>query len=436
MLDTGVDVPSVLNLVFFKPVKSKIKFVQMIGRGTRLCEGLIDGSDRTYFLIFDYCGNFEYFEQHADGADPVMSKSITQRLFDIKLDLLVELQKIEHQNNPVHKAYYDRLKPELYSRVLGIKANSTRISVREELAYVDKFCDTERWSAISILDAKEMQLHLSKLLDSDTDEDKKALAFDAKMFHIELSVLANGSIADATRSVGMVRKAARLLLDHATIDSVNEKAETLQILAGTDFWENPTIQDLEVFREEVRDLMKYLIREINPIDIDIVDESMDGEYTGDGLMDIRTYKEKVIDYLAAHTDNPTIQKIRNLEPINAEDLKELERILWEELGTKADYDNTTTIDNLAAFIRSIVGIEQDAINEKFGQFLNGNMFNAQQQEFIKSIIDYVRENGDIRIEDLLENAPFQSYDIVSVFGHHVPIVRAIVDIMHNSITAA
>jgi len=234
----------------------------------------------------------------------------------------------------------------------------------------------------------------------------------------------------------MVRKAARLLLDHATIDSVNEKAETLQILAGTDFWENPTIQDLEVFREEVRDLMKYLIREINPIDIDIVDESMDGEYTGDGLMDIRTYKEKVIDYLAAHTDNPTIQKIRNLEPINAEDLKELERILWEELGTKADYDNTTTIDNLAAFIRSIVGIEQDAINEKFGQFLNGNMFNAQQQEFIKSIIDYVRENGDIRIEDLLENAPFQSYDIVSVFGHHVPIVRAIVDIMHNSITAA
>lgn len=436
MLDTGVDVPSVLNLVFFKPVKSKIKFVQMIGRGTRLCEGLIDGKDKEYFLIFDYCGNFEYFEQNPNGIDTVVSKSISQRLFDAKLNLLVELQKIEHQTNPEHKAYYDKIKPELINKVLGVKANSARISVREELAYVDKFCDREHWQAISILDAREMQLHISKLIDSDIGEDKKALAFDVKMFNIELSVLANGNISEATRYVTMVRKSARILLDYATIDSVRAKADTLKILAGTDFWDSPKISDLEKYRDEVRDLMQYIRPQDEPVDIDTIDVILEGGYHGNGLMDIRTYKEKVIDYLAENTNNPTILKIRNLEPINADDLKELERVLWQELGTKDEYEDVTDIDNLAAFIRSIVGIEQDAINEKFGEFLSGNIFNSQQQEFVKSIIDYVRENGDIEAEDLIEKAPFDSYDIITMFGTQAQILRNIVDIMHNSITAA
>lgn len=436
MLDTGVDVPSVLNLVFFKPVKSKIKFVQMIGRGTRLCPNLIDGKDKDYFLIFDYCGNFEYFEQHPEGSDGVATKSISQRLFDAKLNLLVELQKYEHQSNPEHKAYYDKIKPELIEKVYGVKANSARISVREEMAYVDKFCDKERWKAISILDAKEMQMHISKLVDSDIGEDKKALAFDIKMFNIELSVLANGNIGGATRAVGLVRKSARVLLDYASIDSVMAKADTLKMLAGTDFWNNPTITELEKCREEIRDLLKYIVPKESPVDIDTPDDIFDGDYEGDGLFDIRTYREKVIDYLAENSNSPTIHKIRNLEPIDAADLRELERVLWEELGTKDEYEKISDIDNLAAFIRSIVGIEQDAINEKFGEFLSGNIFNSQQQEFVKSIIDYVRENGDIEIDDLIEKSPFDNYDIITMFGPQAHILRNIVDIMHNSITAA
>ena len=102
----------------------------------------------------------------------------------------------------------------------------------------------------------------------------------------------------------------------------------------------------------------------------------------------------------------------------------------------AEDEDITDIDNLAAFIRSIVGIEQDAINEKFGEFLNGNIFNSQQQEFVKSIIDYVRENGDININDLIEKSPFDNYDIITMFGPQAQILRNIVDIMHNSITAA
>lgn len=437
MLDTGIDVPSVLNLVFFKPVRSKIKFVQMIGRGTRLCPKLIDGRDKKYFLIFDYCGNFEYFGEHPEGASNKNGKSLTQRLFDLRLDILVELQKYEHQSNPMHKAYYEELKPQLYNKVVNIKQNgSFKIAVREEMAYVDKFADYERWMSLSILESKEMQIHLSKLIDSDLNQPKGSLSFDYKMFMAELSVLANGSICDANRQVSQIRKISRILLDTATIPAVIEKSETLKTLLSVEFWENPSIDKLEQYRSEVRELMQFLPSNHETADIDGGDEIIDTPYTGEGFIDIRTYREKVIDYLAEHTDNATIRKIHNLEPIDSDDVKELERILWNELGTVEDYKKSTDIDNLAVFIRSIVGIEQVVINEKFGEFLIGNKLNSQQQEFVKQIIDYVRENGDIKAEDLIEKSPFDSADILTLFGSDIAIITGIIATMHNSVIAA
>ncbi len=436
MLDTGIDVPSVLNLVFFKPIKSKIKFVQMIGRGTRLCPNLIDGKDKEYFIIFDYCSNFEYFDEHPDGATNNNGKSLTQRLFDVRLDILVELQKYEHQSNPSHKAYYDKLKPQLYSKITAVKENASRIAVRDKMMYVDKYCDYEKWNALSLLEKKEIQQHLSKLVDNDIDQSKGALAFDYQMLMVELSVLANGNISEAGRNVNRIRKTARLLLDTASISEVIKKAEILKTLVSAEFWESPTVDNLEKYRKEVRDLIQFIPPRSEPVEIDVFDDIIQLDYDGEGLIDIRTYKEKVIDYLAEHTDNPVIRKIQNLIPIDAEDVKELERILWHELGTVDEYKGSTDIDNLAVFIRSIVGIEQSVINEKFGEFLSGNILNSQQQEFVKAIIDYVRENGDIIADDLIEKAPFDSYDIVTLFNDNVPIIMNIVNAMHNSITAA
>ena len=436
MLDTGVDIPAVLNLVFFKPVRSKIKFVQMIGRGTRLCEGLIDGNDKTHFLIFDYCSNFEYFDKHPDGANNQNGKSLSQKLFDIRMNILVELQRYEHQSNPEHKEYYYELKQYLFSKVQEIKKNSARISVREEMAYVDKYIDYDRWAAISQLANKEIQLHLTKLIDNELDQKKGSLSFDLRMLDIELSVLAEGNIGKAIKSVETIRRVSNILLNEAaSITAVINQAATLQKLVSVEFWKNPKVKDLEEIREQVRELMQYLPPKVPPVEIDVEDETEDSGYDVSGLIDIRTYKEKVIDYLAENTDNATIRKIQNLEPINAEDVKELERILWAELGTREDYESATDIDNLAAFIRSIVGIEQSSINEKFGEYLSGNTLNSEQQEFLKAIIDYVRENGDIKTEDLIEKSPFDNYDIVTLFGSYVPILLNIVNTMHNSIVA-
>jgi len=174
-----------------------------------------------------------------------------------------------------------------------------------------------------------------------------------------------------------------------------------------------------------------------PIDVDISDEAEGSEFDGDGgIIDIRTYREKVIEYLVEHSDNAVLKKIQRLEKINYDDLKELERILWEELGTKEEYESSTDIDNLAAFVRSLIGLSQEAINEKFGDYLNGNVLNAQQQEFIRAIINYVRENGDIRKEDLLEKSPFDNYNIISLFGDNISSLLTIVGILHDSVNVA
>ena len=436
MLDTGIDVPSVLNLVFFKPVRSKIKFVQMIGRGTRLCEGLIDGKDKEHFLIFDYCGNFEFFDEHPDYTSASNGKSLSQRLFDVKLDIMCELQAYHYQSSPMHKSYYDTLKAELYSDVTNIKKKSSQIAVRQNMAYVDKYIDYDIWGAIAPVVKKEMQLHLSKLIASDVEEDVNSLRFDAHMLAIELSVLAGGGLNPVAKRIRIIRRVSQLILQNAgSQSSVQKAAEALEDLCGEAFWVDPQVDQLEKHRETVRELMKYLPPKAKPVIINTGDEILAKDNSPDFFIDIRTYKEKVIDYILEHSDNETIKKIKNIDPIDAADLKELERILWEELGTKEDYQNTTEITNLAAFIRSIVGVDQNAINDKFGAFLNDNVMNSQQQEFVKAIIDYVRENGDIEASDLIERSPFDNYDILTLFGTNIQFLTEIVNQIHGSIVA-
>ena len=136
-----------------------------------------------------------------------------------------------------------------------------------------------------------------------------------------------------------------------------------------------------------------------------------------------------------NSNSEVIRKIHNLEPLTNDDFQELERILWHELGTEDDYRNTTHIVNLAVFVRSLIGLSQEAVNEKFGQYLAGNMFNSRQQEYIKTIINYVRENGDMVVADLVNNEPFSNYDLHGLFGTNLPKVVSIVSLLHDAVTA-
>ena len=437
MLDTGVDIPEVLNLVFFKKVRSKIKFVQMIGRGTRLCENIYGpGRHKSGFLILDYCGNFEFFDVHPDGKEGKEEVTLSQRLFQLRLDMLFELQRLEYQQDEQLKAYYEEIKNALHSTVVTIKSHSNRIQVRDAMQYVDKYYDLSTWVSLSPVMVKEAKVHLSPLLDSGLSGDYLAIAFDARMYYIEHAILKTGEAKGVNEHIKAVRLIAQYLINEkASVPQVLEKANDLKKLITDAYWQDADVMELERMRKSVRDLMQFLKgRGRKKFDVDITDDITEDDYQpADTSIDIRTYREKVIDYLVEHSDSEVIQKIHNLEPINNEDLTELERILWHELGTKDDYSETTSIGNLAAFVRSLIGLSQEAVNEKFGEYLNGNVLNSQQQEFVWTVINYVRENGDIELSDMVNTDPFVNYDLSEIFGENLTTIIGVVKLLHERV---
>ncbi len=437
MLDTGVDIPAILNLVFFKKVRSKIKFVQMIGRGTRLCENVYGpGKHKSSFLIFDYCGNFEYFGQNPEGKPSKEVLTLTQRLFSVRLDMLYELQRLEYQQDDRLFAYYEAIKHELHEKVIKIKSHDCRIQVREEMQFVDKYYNLDTWISLSPVMVKEIKKHIVPLVDSGLEGDYLAVAFDIRMYYVENDLLRTETINNVGNHVKMLRVIAKYLLEKkASVPQVKSKASDLKLLLSEEFWAKPTVEELERLRSSLRELMQYL-RDAGrgKYVIDIPDYIDDSEYKPDDTsIDIRTYREKVIDYLVEHSDSPVIKKIYNIEPITNEDLQALETVLWHDLGSEDEYRETTNIENLAVFVRSLIGLSQEAVNEKFGEYLNGNTFNSQQQEFVLTIINYVRENGDIELGDIVNTEPFNNFDISEMFGVELEKVVGIVNLLHGSV---
>ncbi len=440
MLDTGVDIPAVLNLVFFKKVRSKIKFVQMIGRGTRLCENIYGpGRHKSEFYIFDYCANFEYFGNLPEGKPSQGNQlSLTQRLFTLQADILYGLQDIQYQEDEWFKGYYDKLKEELHRQIDVIKSHSNRIQVRAEMQYVDKFYDWENWTALTPVALQELRKHIVPLLDSGIQGHPLSLAFDCRMLHVALALVCSSDVKEAAKDVKKIREVANYLLtEKASIPQVLAKAADLKMIVGNNFWQSPSVPELERLRQSLRELMQFLQGEGRAqYDIDIIDTISDGPGVDGTAIDIRTYRQKVIDYLMENINSQVISKIYNLEPINEEDLLELERILWHELGSKEDYTKISDHENLAAFVRSLVGLNQNAVNEKFSEYLNDNTFNSMQQEYIRTIINYVRVNGDMVKSDVVNKEPFNNYDLMELFGARYQTVIQIVNKLHDPITVS
>lgn len=432
MLDTGIDVPDILNLVFFKRIYSKIKFVQMIGRGTRKSEDIFGNfKNKNLFYIFDFCDNFSFFEVNPEGRIINQGYSMTQKVFQLKLDLLFELQKLEHQSNDFHKVYYESIRQGLYQTVRNF--NRDRILVRENMPLVDKYSVESKWTYLSKFDIQEVKNNLTLLVDSDKDLES-AKAFDLKIFYIMLSLISEEVIAK--KAIEQVIRISKALLERLSIPQVSEKKDLLLEILTQTYWNKANLQVLEHLRNEIRYLIQYITDEVGIYSTDFKDDLIDQGGKDVNIIEFKTYEEKVIDYLLSSEINETIVKIKMLNKITSDDLKELERILWQELGTKDDYFNVTKEKNLAVFIRSIVGIEQEAINRKFSKYLNTNILSAKQQEFVKSIISYVQQNGDITKQDLVDKSPFNDFDVVGLFNEKIDILVGVIDNLHESILVA
>lgn len=435
MLDTGIDVPDILNLIFFKGVKSKIKFQQMIGRGTRLSKDIFGpGLDKEEFLIFDYCGNFEYFSVDFKEKASVRQLSLTEKLFNLKLDIIIALQDLRYQEDEFLRGLCGELKQELQTQVAALNRN--HIDVRNAWQLVDKYSANITWEYISAVDGLEIKNNISPLLPASMEEEN-AKRFDLIMLLIELSLLDEEVNAD--KSIQTVAAIAEILQrEKLSIPQVKAKLDIIKEVQTEKFWEEVTLSELERVRKELRELMRFIDgKDTKTFIVDIEDELTDGGEVGKPRL-IISYKQKVLEYLSKNSNNPVIQKIKNLEQLTTSDIRELEKVLWEDLGSKEDYEKhigNKMYGNVAIFLRSLVGIDRETALKKFSKFMDSNTLSSIQQEYLKSILDYVSVNGDISGQILVNNEPFNEFDWVKVYGQDTVKVKRFVDDIHGVVTA-
>ena len=432
MLDTGVDVPSVLNLVFFKCVKSKIKFMQMIGRGTRLCPKVFGDADKKEFYIFDWCNNFEYFSVHSDGANPVAVKSLTERLFALRLDIAAALQSAEHQEKEDDRRLHDELKAILHAQVSQL--SRARIDVRAHLQTIEPYREREAWVCLSDLAAAELK-GIAHLLPR-PKENEAAKKFDVLMLYLQLELVDSTVKADNSRA--SVIKIAQLLEKKATIPAVRERMETIKEVQTAVFWEHSTLNSLERVRKELRELVHVLAESRDERRFVInIEDAISSDAVAAPVTLKATYHDRVIDYLAKHTDNEVLRKIQNFEQLTTDDVNELQRIFWEELGTRTEFDEATNgkkyNHNVAAFIRVIQGVDRQKALALYTRFIKDGNLTGEQEQYLKEILNYLSENGDLQMSDFMEY-PLNRNRWRDVFGEYFVGLKDFVNELHNVIS--
>ena len=431
MLDTGIDVPDVLNLVFFKIVKSKIKFMQMIGRGTRLSKDVFGpGQDKEFFYIFDWCRNFEYFDKNPDGNKAKTVPSLTEKIFSLRARIAFHLQHQQWQEDEFARGLHDETKAVLKEQVASL--SDSHISVRENWEVVSHFKNDENWAYISEVDVNTLSTEIAPLLPKNT-LDESAKKFDVLTMLIELSLL-DGETS-CVKAVQNVQTIAEKLQEKATLPQVQAKMGTIKEVLSEVAWQNVSLNWLEKVRKDLRDLVKFLMGGDNKwFSVDIEDTISD-EGTIDGITPRVTYKQSVLDFLSHNRNLPVLQKIYDMEQLTKADVDELERILWQELGSKEDYNRFTSGmpcgSNVAIFIRSILGVDRKNAVRMFSEFISGNELNADQEDFLMTIISYVCENGDITKEIVVNEAPFD--ERLAVFSPYMLPLAKYIDTIHSVI---
>ena len=412
MLDTGIDVPDVLNLVFFKVVKSKIKFMQMIGRGTRLSKDIFGpGKDKECFYIFDWCRNFEYFDKNPEGQKVTVVQSLTEKLFSLRAKIAFHLQHQKYQEEEDTKQLHDELKALLKEQVMSL--SDSHISVREKWADVSHFKDDNAWAYISEVDVSTLGTEIAPLLPRNT-LDENAKKFDLLVLLVELSLLDGET--NANKAVHSLQTIAEKLQEKATLPQVQAKMDTIKEVVSNEAWQNVSLAWLEKVRADLRDLLKFLMGQDNKwFTVDIEDVVTD-EGTVGGITPRMSYKQSVLDFLSNNRNLPVLRKIYDMEQLTEADISELERILWQELGSRDDYNRYTQGmscgSNVAVFIRSMIGVDRNNALRRFSEFISGNELNADQEEFLMTIISYVCEYGDITKDIVVNEAPFDERLVV------------------------
>ena len=411
MLDTGVDVPEVLNLVFFKKVMSKAKFWQMIGRGTRLCPSLLDGKNKEKFYIFDFCGNFEFFRMNKGKATANML-ALQGAIFNLKAQIAYKLQDIAYQTEELI-GFRKELVSDMVSKVNEL--NRENFAVRQHLKYVDLYSNPESFATLTYEDTLIIAEELAPPITPDED-DAKALRFDALMYGIELAYLVGKKYSKARSDL---YKKVSAIASVANIPEIMMQSELIEKILHTDYLQDAGINEFEHIRENLRDLIKYIPVVKLTYETNFEDEILSTQWKESELEndDLKNYKAKAEFYVRQHLDNKVIAKLKSNIPLTANDIKVLENILWSEVGTKQDYEAEYGEKPLGEFVREIVGLDMNAAKTAFAEFLSSTNLDDKQIYFVNQIVEYIVHNGIMKDFSVLQEAPFTDKgSIVEVFA--------------------
>ncbi|MCA9504779.1 MAG: DEAD/DEAH box helicase family protein [Spirochaetaceae bacterium] len=410
MLDTGIDVPEVANLVFFKPVYSKIKFWQMIGRGTRLCPDLFGpDADKEDFRVFDFCFNFDFFREHPEGIEGGGAVPLGTRLFRSRVLLLGHVQATPDLDPDA--ALRGTLTTDLQGEVAAM--NRENFIVRMHQESVDRFRAPEAWEHLDEADTDVLQNEIAGLPSEIETDEIESRMFDLTALRMQLALVeGDAGVLEGHRQ--RVVEIAMLLEEKTTIPAVKAQLAFLAAIQETSFWDGINLAGLEDMRLRLRGLMPFLDKKKRKIVYtDFQDEVMavrEGAVVDMPKMTGIEYERKVRDYLRNHQDHLVIRRLRTNQPLTPTDLEGLETTL-AEIG---EDDGDTLLSqlltrsgapSLAHFVRSLVGLDRAAAQAAFSDFLSDRSLTPPQIRFVEMVIDQLTARGVMEASALYE-APF------------------------------
>lgn len=444
MMDTGIDVPDVLNLVFFKTVISKIKFLQMVGRGTRLSPNVFGPTlDKKGFLIFDYFDNFRYFRMrntwsaidHDANAKSLSTTAQSVLINERKLNILRALTE-SNALSPFEAAYKDQLREYFVDMVRELCNDD--IEVQYNMAFVSKYRTAEQWNYFTDEKIEEISKHILPLLPPDPSP-AKIKTFDLLIYVIEDVVPKRLEEGKSIRNIrhgffsveDKIDEMMSALGKLKTIPAIVQKEQLIKQMHNADLlFDNFSLEKCEHVRNELRELIAFIPDDRKYYVIETKDFVIDASEDEQPFKK-KTYAEKAFDYIAE--GKPVFAKIRNLDELTQAEKDDLDTTFKCNLGTSAEYAAWSGNKPLLPFLRVQVGIADSAIQTKFGSFLNTAVLNEQQLTYMNQIISFARENGDISFLDLQRVSPFCDVDVMALFGTKITYIKTLINGLHKPV---
>jgi type I restriction enzyme R subunit len=436
MLDTGIDVPEVVNLVFFKLVRSKTKFWQMIGRGTRLSPDLFGPDrDKDSFYVFDYCQNLEFFQQNPTATDGAAGDSLSKRLFTARLELIGEIDRAQATVASDGATAEAILRQDLAALLRGevTAMNLDNFVVRPKRRLVERYAQPDAWLELKPDTLAELAHEVAGLPSELESEEEEAKRFDLLLLNLQLAVLRTEPAF--TRLSQQVRIIAGLLAEKASIPMVQKEMVLIEELLTDEWWQDVSLPMLENVRKRLRSLIKLIEKSRRkPVYTDFEDQMGPGqivdlpEFTSSDTFE--RFRSKARVFLREHEDHLAIHRLRTNQPLTPADLTELERMLLESgVGSPTDLTKAKeSASGLGRFVRSLIGLDRAAAKAAFAQFLNQQNATANQIEFINLIIDHLTHQGTMS-PDLLYESPFTDLHPLGVEGVFGPQAAELVEIL-------